>query len=255
MVTKNDHTASSPIPHVDDGPDPYHGSSTPPRMTTSNSATPTHSVSSRISSPTGPMSMSRRRAPPAWPRDRERTARESHHSIATPTALRVPATPRWSPGAHRSYQPISPAPLTAPYTPYRPYPSSAPLLSANRFADQPGFSPQRPTYRLVGAPQEWVAKGLNKNAAAVWNHPESADCRVCEWNRDENVTTNVFERQTNEGIMLSCSRRFSPCFLCRKDASYSTYVLKITITTRISAIDITVDSARQFRCDGRDRGP
>ena len=180
MVTRNDHTASSPIPKSNDSPELSQAPSTPPNLVDSSSATPPRSGSSLISSPTGSMSMSQRRRAPAWPRERVRPARESHHTTATPAALRVPPTPYSASAVHRSYQPISPAPLTAPYTPYRPYPSSAPLLSASRIADQPGLRPHRPTYRLVGAPQEWVKKGLNKNAAAVWNQPELADCHVCE---------------------------------------------------------------------------
>lgn len=177
-------TASSPFltPSPFVKPDLQASSSGLPIIST---ASITNSMNpSLLALPTGSMSTSKRRTPPSFPRDR----RERHHqSLSTPSALRIPPTPQYSPGSHRSAllrHHISPTgPLTAPYTPHRPYSSSAPPISAARLPNQSvsPSSPNRPTYRLVGAPQEWVVKGLNRNAGAVWNDPESADCHVCTW--------------------------------------------------------------------------
>lgn len=196
-------SATSPLPPPPSTfSQPEASSSLPPVMP----STPTQSSTSRlIASSPGSMSMSKRRTPPAWPRSRERihtvsgpSLGLSHSQIQSPSSslFRTPPTPQYSPGQGPSRASqnlryaISPGPLTAPYTPHRPYPSSAPPRSAGRLRDHllsqvesglnSSSSPTRPTYRLVGAPQEWVVKGLNRNAGDVWYDPDSADIHVRE---------------------------------------------------------------------------
>lgn len=195
---------TTPLPST-----PRRGSSskTPPR------ANADDCPSGRLASPSGPMSLSKRRPAPAWPTSPRRDEpTPSHRELIarsaglpplgyaqTPLALKVPPTAQWSPAFHRSgyNRQCHPYP-SAGIVPHTANPvrrgmtASAPISSSPRIPDHASIPHNRPrppslsqiiptdkgTYRYKNVSVAWVVQELNNHAANVWSSPETSDCRI-----------------------------------------------------------------------------